>query len=56
MTFNGVINIDQEYYDFGKTQTVTAPQSALDLAQKIKEQNAANNQTYSGFRVHFSVS
>jgi pyrroline-5-carboxylate reductase len=44
MTFDGAISVNQEYYDFGKTQAVTAPANALDLAQKLKEQSAKNSQ------------
>ena len=37
-SFDGVMKMDQQIYDIGKKQDVTAPANAFDLAQKIKDE------------------
>lgn len=37
-SFEGQLAVEEEFYDFGKAQAVTAPTSSFDLYQKIKQQ------------------
>lgn len=45
ITYDAEISSQQEMYDFGKTQDVSAPANAFDLAKKIQEEKQ-QQQTY----------
>jgi len=38
VSYEGQFDVDEEFYDYGKIQDVKAPDNALDLVQKLKDQ------------------
>ena len=40
VSYNATLNVDEEFFDYGKIQEVKVPDNALDIGQKIKEENA----------------
>jgi hypothetical protein len=38
LSFEGVISLDEEIYDIGKTTSVTVPDNSIDMVKRLQEE------------------
>lgn len=50
ISYEGEVTINEEFYDYGKMQEVKQPENALDMVEKIKEQDRIRNEMLESYK------